>query len=318
MKLSELRKQMSVHAAFTGKKDVIPDSVKAYMKEKNIDLAHLYQEIEMDSLYINTHQDKSVFVMGLHSHIFYEILYIRRGSIQYFLGTDRYQIQPGDILFIPPKVSHQALLTDHSSEPYERYVLWLSQEYVDRLRIIWPGLRLNNDQCRLLRIPADSWEHISQAFQYGVSKSEEGRPGWELEVLGNTTQLLVQLERLFADTGAVSPAKEQRELLDDIVEYIEHHLAEKITLERIARHFLVSRSTVSHIFQQRMDVSFYRFVTQRRLIAARNLILSGETMNSIAEKLGFSDYSSFYRAFRQEYGISPRDYAKLCAERKAR
>lgn len=310
MKLSDFHQVYPLTSPIRG--DGQPsEELERYMQEHHIDLLHLHQELEMDSHYVQTHQDRSISAMGLHSHTFFEILYVRRGSVQYLLGTERYQLHPGDIIFVPPKVSHRALLA--GAELYERYVVWLSPEFMALLRAIWPDLRLNDDRCRLLRPNAENGEPLRRAFQHGVSAAEEAGPGWELEVMGNTIQLLVQLERAFRDTRLISPERAQRELLDDIVEYIEHHLADKITLEGTARHFLVSRSTVSHTFQQRMEVSFYRFVTQRRLIAAKNHILAGESMNSIAEQVGFGDYSSFYRAFKQEYNISPRDYARLCA-----
>ena len=293
------------------------DAVRAELKQKGVDLENFYQEIEMNSRFVNTHPDNSRYAMELHSHNFYEILYIRRGNVQYLLGTNRYGVQPGDVIFIPPQVSHRALLANRENEPYERYVLWLSREFVAMLRSVWPGLRLNGDRCRLLRMSAEHRDSIGRLFHRGISFAAEGRPGSELEVMGNTFQLLVQLERLFSDDEITPPEREKRELLDDIVEYIELHLAGKITLEGTARHFLVSRSTVSHAFQQRLNVSFYRFVTQRRLLAARERILAGDAMNSIAEQVGFSDYSAFYRAFKQEYGIAPRDYAKLRGGREA-
>lgn len=310
MKLSDF-KNMQPDAGLFRSNGQLSEELLQYMQEHHIDLMRLHQEMEMDSHYVQTHQDRSISAMGLHSHTFYEILYVRRGSLQYLLGTERYQLHPGDIIFIPPRVSHRALLA--GAELYERYVVWLSTEFMALLRNIWPELRLNGDRCRLLRPNAENGEPLRRVFQHGVSAAEEADPGWELEVIGNTIQLLVQLERAFRDTRLISPERAQRELLDDIVEYIEHHLADKITLEATARRFLVSRSTVSHTFQQRMEVSFYRFVTQRRLIAAKNRILAGESMNSIAEQVGFGDYSSFYRAFKQEYNISPRDYARLCA-----
>ena len=60
-----------------------------------------------------------------------------------------------------------------------------------------------------------------------------------------------------------------------------------------------------------MGVSFYRCVTQRRLIAAKALITEGNPLEQVAEMTGFGDYSAFYRAFKQEYGISPRQYRNL-------
>ena len=60
-----------------------------------------------------------------------------------------------------------------------------------------------------------------------------------------------------------------------------------------------------------MGVSFYRCVTQRRLIASKALILQGIPLEQVSERVGFADYSGFYRAFRQEYGISPRQYRRM-------
>ena len=88
-------------------------------------------------------------------------------------------------------------------------------------------------------------------------------------------------------------------------------MAEKITLEDLARHLYVSESTVSKIFRQKMGVSFYRCVTQQRLISAKTLINEGKSLEDVSRAVGFTDYSTFYRAFKKEYGITPRQYTQL-------
>ena len=104
---------------------------------------------------------------------------------------------------------------------------------------------------------------------------------------------------------------EKPELLDQVLTYIEKHLSNKITLADTAHHFYVSESTITHTFRKKMGISFYRCVTQRRLIAAKKLIEQGVSLEDTAEQVGFSDYSSFFRAFKQEYGIPPRQYRKM-------
>ena len=104
---------------------------------------------------------------------------------------------------------------------------------------------------------------------------------------------------------------EKPELLDRIMAYIEAHYADSITIGDLAKQFYVSNSTVSHLFKQRLGVSLYHYVTQRRLIAAKSLIEQGALLESVAVQTGFSDYSGFYRAFRQEFGISPRTYRAM-------
>jgi AraC-like DNA-binding protein len=92
---------------------------------------------------------------------------------------------------------------------------------------------------------------------------------------------------------------------------VESHLAERITLENTARRFWVSQSTITQTFRERMGVSFYRCVIQRRLIAAKSLIEQGVQLEDVGRQVGFTDYSTFYRAFKKEFGISPRQYRKL-------
>ena len=102
-----------------------------------------------------------------------------------------------------------------------------------------------------------------------------------------------------------------KEYADMAALYIEQHYAEHITVYDIAHKFYVSDSSISHHFKQKMGISIYHYVTQRRLISAKNLISKGMALEQVAARVGFSDYSAFYRAFKQEYGISPRQYRSI-------
>ena len=106
-------------------------------------------------------------------------------------------------------------------------------------------------------------------------------------------------------------AAEHPELLDRAMAFIEENLAEKITLADAARHLYVSESTVSQTFRYKMGVSFHQCLTQRRLIEAKQLILRDILLEDVGMAVGFPDYSTFYRAFKKEFGISPRQYRKL-------
>src|SRR5699024_7122197 len=124
-------------------------------------------------------------------------------------------------------------------------------------------------------------------------------------------QLLVHMMRARSGGTALRPPAEKRELLDELLLYIEKNLADRINLTDTARMFLVSESTINQLFRKRMKVSFYRFVTQRRLIAAKTLLMEGIPAETASAQVGFGDYSVFYRAFKREYGISPMEYRKL-------
>ena len=273
-----------------------------------------YQEMEMTSHYVDTHQDVTYAggKVNLHSHSFYELLFCHSASgVEYLVGAERYRLQKGDVIMIPPGISHRPLIPDTMGEPYRRDALWINTDLMDQLEQMVPQeARVMAQTSRLLRTAGTRWEFIGELFRHGVRECEAGESGWEEIVLGNTIQLLVYLRRAIQDRSAAPLKAEKPELLDQALAYIEEHLSEKITLGDIAKQFWVSQSTITQTFRNKMGVSFYRCVTQRRLISAKSLILDGVPLEHVGRRVGFSDYSSFYRAFKQEFGISPRQFRK--------
>ena len=116
-------------------------------------------------------------------------------------------------------------------------------------------------------------------------------------------------------TGRERPgtALAKKFLMEQITIYVQANLAEKITLKRIADQFSVSVSTVTQLFQNKSQSTFHDFLTQLRMDKARTLILQGMPLESVGREIGYRDHSTFYRAFRQTFGISPREYRKTLA-----
>ena len=295
-----------------------PDQEKKYqelLQSLGIEPGGVYQELEMTSRYVDTHQDISFSnsAMNLHSHTFIEILAVRSsGGAEYLVGAERYRLQRGDIIIVPPGDSHRPLLPESLTEPYKRDVLWVSTEFMKGLIQNFPedGLLLNTDS-RLLRTAGTKWAYLTDIIHRGVREAEGRKQGWEMAVVANTVQLMVHFHRAIADKAANTMKAEKKELMDNVLGYVEKHYAEKLTLSDIAGRFYVSESTISQTFRKKMGVSFYHWVTQRRLIAAKLLIEEGKLLEEVAETVGFTDYSSFFRAFKQEFGISPRQYRKM-------
>lgn len=287
------------------------ETVRSLLRDMGYDPDNLYQELEMQSRYVDAHRDSSTSnaQVQLHSHSFYELLYCRSTcGAQYLIGPNRYRLQRGDIVLVPPGVSHRPLLPESMSAPYKRYVLWLSREYMDQLLRQLPEAS-GWLQGGLLR--AGDHAAIRDTFRLGVQEAEAQMPGWEAVLMGNTAILLTQIYRYIREQAPAPTASEYPQLLDRLLEYIEQNLGRHISLEDAATRFWVSQSTVRQTFREKMGVSFYRYVTQRRLISAKTLIREGLRLEEVSRQVGFTDYSAFYRAFRKEYGISPAQFRQL-------
>ena len=288
-------------------------------------LSTAYEELVMQSRFVDAHRDisSSNDHMQLHSHTFVELLFCMSGNIEYLLGTQRYLVHEGDVLIISPGVSHRPLhstLREH--DYYERIVVWISGRQVNGCRKLWP----DNDWSAFLtaseggtgtgfclHTDAQPDHQIRDLFRRICLESEQDQPDWEPAVCGLTVCLMVQLSRAVAQAQTLqhSPGDSRRELFDQMIEYVEENLNQKITLEETARQFLISESTLSKTFRTRLNTSFYQFVKQRRLIAAKELLAQTDALSEIPEQVGFSDYSSFYRAFKKEYEMTPSQYRSL-------
>lgn len=247
-----------------------------------------------------------------HTHDYYEILYCQKNcGAEFAVGGEHYQLQRGDILLISPHTPHGFLSYSKNGESYAGYMLLVSQDYIQRISEQAESFRIDHSQkSKCIRTKGTLWEQVDGLFRTTLEESEMKAPGWETAMYGAFLLLMIQISRAAASNPNTADNSEKPELLTGILAYVENHLSEKITLEDMASRFFVSSSTITHLFNKKMNISFYKYVMQRRLTEAKNLMAEGMPMEKIAVRVGFGDYSAFYRAFKQEFGVSPRQYTK--------
>ena len=122
-------------------------------------------------------------------------------------------------------------------------------------------------------------------------------------------QFMVGLNRL-ADSSSGKPSKDNEEsFVTKVLRYINENYSEELSLDLLAERFFVSKYHLSHAFRREVGVSVYRYIMLKRLLAAKELLLSGMSSGEVAYACGFGDYAGFWRAFKTEYGISPKEFA---------
>lgn len=250
------------------------------------------------------------YIIDLHHHDFYEIYYFIGGEVEYRVEGKTYQLHPGDLLLINPWEFHQGVVTP--GIPYERRVLWIDRTYL---------AQFNEDETDLTACFAPSVENLlrpNKAQQATIERlleqlrieSNSKDFGNQFYAHGIFLQLMVEINRLAQSTSHQKEPVKTGELVSQVVSYISSHYQEPLTLQSLSDTFYVSKYYLSHEFTRKVGTSVYRYVLLRRLLAARDMITAGCSPSEASQQCGFRDYANFYRLFKTEYGITPKEFAE--------
>ena len=245
----------------------------------------------------------------VHHHDFYEVYFLLKGQVEYWVDGRILRLQPGDLLLINPFELHRPIV-DEKSPVYERIVLWIEKNYLESLsedgrlsRCFDPNLPnlIRPDTALRTHLAARLHELVREFYSRDYESS--------LCAYGLFLQFMVQLNRLALRTTDTQQEEQLSDLVQQTLHYIGQHIGESITLDDIAAEFYISKYHLSHTFSREMGVSIHRYIMLRRLVMARQLLLTGLSAGQVCRNCGFTDYTSFYRAFKNEYGISPKAFS---------
>lgn len=259
-------------------------------------------------------RDIELHNVDLHHHDFYEVYFLITGDVTYTIESKLYRVLPGDLLLISPKELHQIYICPERSA-YERYVLWVDPRVLTRLSTRQTDLLDCLDPSRpgyrnQLRLSPEAQQRIHGMMSDLCEELQEDSYGSDILPELLLTELLVTINRLAKDT-AVSAAEPSSsgEMVSRVVDYISSHYEESLSLESLADQFYISKYHLSHEFNRQVGTSVHRYIQKKRLLIARDLLAQGKKPSEVWSPCGFGDYTGFYRAFKAEYGTTPREYA---------
>ena len=246
----------------------------------------------------------------LHQHDFYELFCLLDDGLDYIVEGLRYTMKPGSIILITPGQLHRADVPGPVRD-IDRFVLWLNAEYVRALTGALPHFRytlLGDMTGRNLIQPDDDTGATMRQLLYALQR-ECARDDAESAQLSRSivTQLLIYCSRCVTRAPETLPRRAElryHEIMR-VYGYILTHLQEDLSVAGLAEMFFMDKNTLTRQFKLLVGMTPGECIRHNRLEAARQMILSGVTMQQACAECGFSDYSAFYRAFRGAYGVSP-------------
>jgi AraC-like DNA-binding protein len=264
-------------------------------------------------------KDRKSMEFELHFHDFNKIVIFISGNVTYLIEGKAYKLKPWDILLVSSSEIHKTVVD--ASMTYERMIIWVNSNFLIKHNSPENNLLTcfdiaSTEKRNLLRLDTE----LLRQGKYILSqlKEEYLKGGFGSQVLKNALflQFVIYLNRLYLTPEAIKHQADgdYNESIGEVIKHINENLCEDMSVENLASIFYMSRYHLMHKFKSQTGYTIHSYILQKRLMMANTLIKSGKSMTEACSECGFGDYSSFVRAFKKIYGLSPKQHHKLLEE----
>lgn len=226
---------------------------------------------------------QSNFKMHTHSH--YEILLFLSGEADYAVEGNIYRLHSGDMMIMSKSEAHHLVL--RSDAKYERMVIHFN---------------LDDKQIRHLFNTKPLGKHnlfkaadIPERWRYYITKI----------CVSNQHFYLLPLVYEISEHGLPdSEGIQDRAHL--IIKYINDNLENELSLDAICEKFYISKTHLNRVFKKIAGTTVWDYITTKRLFLAKRKIAHGANPTDVFLNSGFTDYTTFFRAYKKQFGESPK------------
>ena len=277
-----------------------------------MEISHNNQIMHSDTFEIAHKLDKDFTTVEMHSHDFYELYYFIHGHTSFIVDGKKYSLKSGDILLISPTNLHQLDIRD-TKEIYERDVIWINQSYIrdisTRTTDLSSCFRLSNEKGHHLVRNARLSNYVSEEIQLMNKLSLSASFGSDIEKETHLKNILIRLGNYLLHTED-DPIFKENSTVNKAISYIDEHLTEDLSLDYLSSQLFINKYYLSHIFREYTNTSPHKYILKKRLLLSKELISKGYKINEVYKESGFKDYTHFFKAFKDEYKTTPREYLK--------
>lgn len=232
----------------------------------------------------------------LHNHDFYEFYLYLSGDVTYLIEGKSYNLKSGDIVLINTRELHRAVINS-MKVPYERIVLWINKSFLRELSTPETDLTQcfeNVEKANVIRADFQIQQNVRAQLSKLLELENYKGLGKDLLYKAYIIELIIQLNNLvLSHKSDFDIDVTKSSLIDGIVEYINNHINEELTIDELSKEFYLSKFHLSREFKKYTGTTIHRYIVQKKLIQAKELILKNHPINSVYKQSGFGDYSNF-------------------------
>ncbi len=260
-------------------------------------------------------KDDGPLEVASHYHDFDKVLLFLGGNASYSIEGRRYDLQSHDIVLVNAGELHRPIVQEGC--PYERIIIYISAGFLAgyhtkdcNLRLCFQeAKRRHGNVLRMENLEKSSLFSVIRRLEQSLQEQDYGQELYQ-RVLFLEFMILLNRALLHNRVNYLENEVTNRKIAA-IIDHINAHLAEEITVDLLAEHFFLSRSHLMHLFKAETGYSIGAYINEKRLLLAKSLIQNGMSATEACYESGFRDYSTFCRAFRKKYQTTPRNAGRL-------
>lgn len=255
-------------------------------------------------------------VMDNHFHLHnnFEIYLFLQGEVNCFVEQSIYRLKKGTLLVFNNQEIHKSSVL--SDKTYERIVINFHPRiakkfstkdtnllscFIDRKKGQNNAVLLSKKQLDVFLALATKLIDASQSAEYGN----------DVLTLTYLVQILIFINKVYKQDEIILEQYPISKKLQDVLNFIDEHLTEELTLDMIGDYFSTNKSYLSRQFKNETGSTIYNYILLRRISLAKQLLAEGRNVSEACSLSGFNDYSNFIRTFKQVTGYSPTKYNRL-------
>jgi AraC-like DNA-binding protein len=273
---------------------------------KNVETGKNDEMLRQD-FQLSHNRDPYFRTMEFHAHDFLELYYFLDGSVTYYIEDQVYDLCPGDLLIIPAGKMHRPVIANEHAA-YERMVLWITPQYLQGIDSPAGDLQKNlqkvGEHGYCVPFRGDETVFVTALLKKLLYMQKNDTAP---KFCAGAVELY--LWTIFRSYGVIDTThRNETQVIPQVIRYITEHFSEPLTLEDIAAEFFVSKSYLNRHFKAYTNSTVYAYIMALRLTHARRMLREGIPAVEAGRECGFSDYSTFYKAFKTQTGLSPQQF----------
>ena len=231
----------------------------------------------------------------VHIHDCYEVYLNLSGDVSFFVNNNVYEVSKGTIVFSHPNEIHYCICNKECR--HQCYCLWFESDdeiiknTFEEFNTVYNFSEQN--QTRIIAL----FERLHDATE-------------NQQILSQFVSFLEIIELLADNKAPVSIIGYIPDKVSEIIDYINQHYTDIMSVSQIAERFHISRSTLSRWFKQYINLSPIDFIQEKKLAHAKYLLQSGKSVTEAGYSAGFCDSAYFILRFKNKFGITPHQYKK--------